>query len=66
MRKYTTKQGDTWDVIAKKEFGWEHYWVDIMNANPQYRNIMFFESGVELILPDVKPNKNKELPPWKR
>ncbi len=69
MRSYVTKQGDTWDLIAKSQLGSEYLMHNLIALNFKYRDILIFSSGTVLNIPDVKytPSINSEqLPPWKR
>ena len=60
---YTTKSGDTWDGIAKSVYGDE-----LKAANREYIGIYRFDSGIELVTPDIEEEvaANDNLPPWKR
>lgn len=61
---YTTAQGDTWDMIAYKVYGNEKYMINLIDANPEYCDIVTFSSGIDLAVPDIdEPIIN--LPPWK-
>ena len=53
---YTTKSGDTWDVIAKEVYGNEYRADVLMAANPQEIDTFIFNAGVE---------RDGLLPPWK-
>ena len=67
MKKYTTKSGDTFDLIAFQQMGDCQYVEQLLNANRQYVNVYVFEAGVELIIPDVVEEKvTSSLPPWRR
>ena len=56
MKKYTTKSGDTFDLIAFQQMG-----------DCQYVNVYVFDAGVELTIPDVVEEKvTNSLPPWRR
>ena len=69
MRTYTTKQGDTWDIIAKSQLGSEFQMHQLIELNFKYRDILIFSSGIELNIPDVNPRpstNSEQLPPWKR
>ena len=44
---YTTKSGDTWDVIAKEVYGNEYRADVLMAANPQEIDTFIFNAGVE-------------------
>lgn len=48
---YTTKSGDTWDVIAKEVYGSEYHADVLMAANPQEIDTFIFDAGVELNTP---------------
>lgn len=62
---YTTKSGDTWDVIAKEVYGSEYHADALMAANPQHIGTYRFASGVALTTPEVKDARAGTLPPWK-
>ena len=63
---YRTIQGDTWDWIAKK-LGWgETAMHRLIEANPDHNQVLIFDSGVVLTVPDYTPDPVKvALPPWK-
>ena len=65
---YTTKSGDTWDGIAKSVYGDELKADVLMAANREYIEIYRFDSGVEIVTPDIEEEAaaNDNLPPWKR
>lgn len=63
---YTTIQGDTWDIISLKVYGSENYMGEIMLANSDMVGIIYFNSGVEIICPDIEIETSDNLPPWKR
>lgn len=65
-KTYTTVQGDMWDAIAARECGSERYTDRLMNLNRQYIDYFFFPAGITLTLPEVEPNIDDSLPPWKR
>lgn len=62
----TSSQGDTWDLIAKRELGSEMLMHALMAANPQYRDLIVFPAGKRLALPQVSPRPEEVPPPWKR
>lgn len=66
MTTYKTISGDMWDVIAKRELGSERYTSKLMEANPDYLDIVIFPAGVKLTIPDMDLRKPSILPPWKR
>lgn len=63
---YETIQGDTWDMISFKVYGTEIHTPQLMDANPEYRDVAIFSGGTEIIAPDIKENVSVLLPPWKR
>lgn len=67
-RTYKTKSGDRWDGIAKDMYGSEKYADTLMQANVEYLNILQFDSGVTLIVPDISIDETdlESLPPWRR
>lgn len=66
MREYVTVQGDTWDLIAFRVYGSEKYMTTLIEANPEYRETVFFSAGVKLVVPEVTTPVSSSLPPWKR
>jgi len=53
-------------MIAFKIWEKETFCSDLMAANPDHRDTVFFGSGVKLIVPEVTINtKPENLPPWK-
>lgn len=62
---YTTKSGDTWDVIAKQVYGSEYHADILMAANPQQIDTFLFEAGVVLATPVLEEERDGLLPPWK-
>ncbi|MBE3586572.1 MAG: tail protein X [Thermoanaerobacter sp.] len=65
-KEYVTIQGDMWDGIAKKTLGSEYYMTDLIDANPDYREIIIFPAGIRLVIPDISIPIPQILPPWKR
>ena len=65
---YTTQQGDTWDIIAKRQYGSELLMNKLIEANPDYRKVVIFPAGIKLETPLVEESINDDysLPPWKR
>lgn len=64
--KYTTTQGDTWDIISFKLYNHEHFISELIKANPTYRNTIIFPANVELNVPEISMQPISVLPPWKR
>jgi phage tail protein X len=63
---YETLQGDTFDMIALDFYNDEVYASTIIQANPDYRNILIFDAGIKLIIPIIDEPTAVTLPPWKR
>lgn len=69
-KTYITVSGDCWDSIAKKLWGEERYMHYLLDANPEYREILIFAANVTLKVPeDVQSpeyDMSEVLPPWRR
>lgn len=65
MGSYTTVQGDTWDMIAKKVYGSEKYTTNLMEANRLLIEYMIFPGGVTLAIPDLPEETDDDLPIWR-
>lgn len=64
-KTYRTTQNDTFDTVAFRFYGDEHLCSMLMNANPDYMDVLLFDPGIELKLPDyVVPPRKSDLPPW--
>lgn len=63
---YKTKDGDTWDIIAKDEYGDERYTSELMEANPDLLDKISFEYGIDIYIPDIEIKDSSSLPPWKQ
>lgn len=62
---YSTVQGDSFDIIAYRLFGDEHLCDELMKANPDEIDTIFFDSGNAVNIPDIqKRPKQSDLPPW--
>ena len=68
MTTYTTIQGDTFDIIAAKVYGYgyENRMLDIVRANPEHLDTLFFNSGIILKVPELRKEAAFKQPPWKR
>lgn len=65
--KYTTKEGDTFDTIALNFYDEEKMATTIIEANPDYSDVIIFDADVELIIPIVENVDGIETtPPWRR
>lgn len=63
---YRAIQNDSFDAIAFRLWGDERYMKKIMDANPDYMDVLLFEPGVALKIPDFSPPAKipANLPPW--
>ncbi|MDD3534238.1 MAG: tail protein X [Candidatus Cloacimonetes bacterium] len=62
---YYTVQGDMFDGIAKKHYGDERVGVAIMQANPEYMDMVIFPANVKLWMPDYELSSTSKQPPWR-
>lgn len=64
---YSTQQGDTFDIIAKKMLGNEKYIKELILANPEQANIVIFPSGISLNIPviDTTEKTSATTAPWR-
>ncbi len=63
---YTTKQGDTWDIIAYQQLGSTDHTDRLISANLEHVGTFLFPAGVALRLPEIEEKTSGSLPPWKR
>ncbi|MAY72079.1 MAG: phage tail protein [Halomonas sp.] len=65
---YRTVQGDTWDIISKKQYASEKYVDILIAANWPQRQGMIFPAGIQLSIPEITTEEqaSQNLPPWKR
>lgn len=64
---YTTRAGDTFDLLAIAAYDDEKYASQIIAANPLYMDVLVFDAGVNLKIPVVaKSELPATLPPWRR
>jgi phage tail protein X len=66
--KYQTKLGDTFDSIAFSLLGDEKYTRELMEANPDYLEVVIFSGGIDLTIPDISNANNisGSMPPWRK
>ena len=65
MDIYTTKPGDTWDVIAKDLYSSELLATYIMRANPEYLDYYSMPAGLVIKVPELVGDDADGLPPWR-
>ena len=64
---HITAKGDMFDTLALQYFDDEKLASVIIQANPDYSDVLIFEDGVSLFIPDVPAEALPEtLPPWRR
>lgn len=67
MRKYSTVAGDTFDLLALDFYADEKAASAIIRANPDHCDVLIFDAGVVLNIPDeVDVSLPETLPPWRR
>ena len=62
---YRTQAFDTFDSIAYKLYGVDTVASYIIEANPQYANVVQFEPDILLKLPKLEEIEKSTLPQWK-
>ena len=63
---HKTKQGETWDLISMMHYDTPHKVAELISANPEYSNVLIFDAGIELKIPQLEAEKISTLPPWKQ
>ena len=69
FKTIVTRQGDTWDILAKKIYGNELFMEELIKANIHFRKTVIFSAGVVLNVPEIDTTSleyESNLPPWKR
>lgn len=65
--KYTTRQGDTFDELALQVYDSEKKAHLLIEANPDYADVLIFDAGIELTIPvDEEIVLPETLAPWRR
>lgn len=67
--KYTTKEGDRWDLIAYRAYGDANKAAELMLENPSVAADPILDSGLVLKVPvfeGIEETFLDDLPPWKR
>lgn len=66
-KEYTTRAGDTFDLLAIAAYDEEKMASYIIQANPLHMGTIVFEAGVKLKIPVLnKTETPTTLPPWRR
>lgn len=64
---YTTQEGDTFDLLALDMYDDEKMAHYIIQANPDYSDMIVFPGGVELQLPIISNDELSDtVAPWRR
>lgn len=63
---HKTKQGETWDIISIAKYGTPHKVAELINANPEYSDVLIFDEGITLNIPELEAESVSSLPPWKQ
>ena len=64
---YTTKEGDFFDLLALRYYDEEKMAHHIIQANPDYADVIIFDGGIKLVIPVVEETESTELKaPWRR
>ena len=64
---YTTREGDTFDLLSLRYYDEEKLANYIIEANPDYADVVVFEGGVKLIIPIIdEPETTETKAPWRR
>ena len=62
---YRTIQDDTFDAAAYRIWGRESMARELIDANPDYADVVFFPAGVDLTVSDAEvPASVSTLPGW--
>lgn len=64
METYTTVSGDTFDKIAFDKLGSEYLFPLLLKENYKYRDVLIFESGIILNIPEVELDEYEGIPEW--
>lgn len=64
---YTTRSGDTYDMLAIAAYNDEKLASVIIQANPMLAGVLVFNAGMKLKIPIInKRSAPSTLPPWRR
>lgn len=66
MNTYTTIQGDTWDLIAKKVYGDEKKLDVLMEYNFPVLDYTVFPEGIRLKIPELQTEETEHIPEWRK
>ena len=63
---HKTKQGETWDLISLMYYETPHKVAELISANPEYSDVLIFNAGIDLVIPQLEAEAVSTLPPWKQ
>lgn len=67
MAKYTTREGDTFDLLSLRFYNEEKLANHIIEANPDYADVVVFSGGINLTIPVIEePELTETKAPWRR
>lgn len=67
MAKYTTREGDTFDRLSLRFYNEEKLANHIIEANPDYADVVVFSGGINLTIPAIEePELTETKAPWRR
>lgn len=66
MGEYIAKQGDTWDLISYNVYGNEYHMSTLILANYIYVDVVVFEGGEILRIPELNTTDTSKLAPWRQ
>lgn len=59
-RAIEARQNETWDMLAYRELGYEHFAKDIMLLNPGLSGVAVFDGGETVLIPDDSDGEGTE------
>ena len=65
MKQYRTVQGDTWDLIEKKQYGDEKKLDILMMNNFSLLNYVIFPAGILVDIPELPGEAQQGWPEWR-
>lgn len=66
MDVYKTVQGDTWDIIAKKQYGDEKKLDVLLMANYALLDYVVFPAGISVYIPELNESEKQGWPEWRK
>ncbi|WP_019999191.1 hypothetical protein [Halodesulfovibrio aestuarii] len=64
MTSYIAQTGETFDAIARNLWNDERLFQRLVDANPQYRTVVFFAGGETLNVPNLPAATTTIKAPW--